>query len=143
VRPIARLGKGGLGSGQPSPGSLRGGITTLEEKSLGCIHQAGHKPIPGMLVAGAQGALFTMGRGAPMGSPLVSVIKITGNGRTFRMMEENIDIAASSILAGDESIDQVWQGIFEEIIKAANGHLPKAESLRHHEFGIHKTAPTY
>ncbi len=99
--------------------------------------------IPGMLAAGAQGALFTMGRGAPTDSPLVSVIKITGNGHTFRMMEENIDIAASSILAGDESLDQVGQRIFAEIIKAANGHLPKAESLRHHEFGIHKTAPIY
>ncbi len=166
-----RIFNGDLSSAQPSQRALRGGITTLEEKSLGCIHKAGHKPIQGvlaygeapsgkglyvmdtpgqdiesitgMLAAGAQVALFTTGRGTPTGSPLAPVIKITGNAGTFRKMEDNIDIDASSILAGDESIDQVGQRIFTEIIKAANGHLPKAESLRHHEFGIHKTAPTY
>ncbi len=167
----AKLVNGDLRNGQPTPRNISGGITTLEEKSLGCIYRAGHKPIQGvlpygeapsgkglyvmdtpgqdietitgLLAGGAQVAIFTTGRGTPTGSPLAPVIKVTGNARTYRMMEENIDIDASSILAGEETVDQVGQRLFEEIIKAANGHLPKAESLRHHEFGIHRISPSF
>jgi altronate dehydratase large subunit len=93
--------------------------------------------ITGMLSGGAQVAIFTTGRGTPTGSPIAPVIKVTGNPRTYRMMEDNIDIDASAILYGDETIDQVGQRLFDEIIKTANGHLPKAESLRHQEFGLY------
>lgn len=167
----AKLVSCDIRSGQPTPRNIRGGITTLEEKSLGCIYRTGQKPIQGalaygeapsgkglyvmdtpgqdiesitgLLAGGAQVAIFTTGRGTPTGSPIAPVIKITGNARTYQMMEDNIDIDASSVLSGDETIDQVGQRIFEEIIKAANGHLPKAESLRHHEFGIHKLFPSH
>jgi altronate dehydratase large subunit len=99
--------------------------------------------ITGLLAGGAQVAILTTGRGTPTGSPLAPVIKVTGNARTYRMMEDNIDIDASSILASEETVDQVGQRLFEEIIKAANGHLPKVASLRHHEFGIHKLSPSF
>ena len=106
--------------GNPSPGNKAGGITTLEEKSLGCIHKGGHSPInavydyakqveskqglvimdtPGndpssvaaMVAGGAQVVVFSSGRGTPTGSPIVPVIKITGNKLTFAKMEDNID----------------------------------------------------
>lgn len=157
--------------GQPTPGNISGGISSIEEKSLGCIYKAGHAPIQdvlqygekpagkglyimdtpgqdiesitGMLAGGSQLVIFTTGRGTPTGSPLAPVIKITGNSRTYQMMEDNIDVDASTIISGTETIAQVGQRIFDEIVKVANGQLPKAESLGHCEFGIYKIAPTY
>lgn len=157
--------------GQPTPGNIAGGISSIEEKSLGCIYKAGSAPIQGvldygqkpagkglyimdtpgqdiesitgMLAGGAQLVIFTTGRGTPTGSPIAPVIKITGNARTFRLMEDNTDINASGIIAGDETIEQVGRRIFAEMVKVSNGYLPKAESLGHTEFGIYKIAPTY
>lgn len=160
-----------LRGSQPTPGNIEGGISSIEEKSLGCIHKAGHAPIEGMLAYGEvpQGKglyvmdtpgqdvesmtgmvaggvtviIFTTGRGTPTGCPLAPVIKVTGNAQTFRLMEDNIDIDASTILSGEETIDQVGQRIFNCILEVANGRLPKAESLGHREFGIYKIAPTF
>ncbi len=115
--------------GNPPPGSKAGGITTLEEKSLGCIHKGGHSPIkavydyakqieskqglvimdtPGndlssvaaMAAGGAQVVVFSSGRGTPTGNPIVPVIKITGNKLTFVKMEDNIDLDASPLIYG-------------------------------------------
>src|SRR5699024_2923773 len=110
-----------LRSGNPSPGNKAGGISTLEEKSLGCIHKGGTTTInavydyakqiakedrglvimdtpgndpsslAGMIAGGAQICVFTSGLGTPTGNPVAPVIKITGNRGTFQMMEDNID----------------------------------------------------
>ena len=117
--------------GNPSPGNKAGGITTLEEKSLGCIHKGGHTPVnavydyakqveahqglvimdtPGndpssvaaMVAGGAQVIVFSSGRGTPTGNPLAPVIKITGNRITFAKMEDNIDVDASPIIYGGD-----------------------------------------
>lgn len=157
--------------GQPTPGNIAGGISSIEEKSLGCIYKAGHAPIEdvlqygeapqgnglyimdtpgqdiesitGMLAGGATIVIFTTGRGTPTGSPIAPVIKITANQKTFTMMEDNIDIDASPIITGQETIEQVGRRIFQEIITVANGRKTKAESLGYREFGIYKIAPTY
>jgi altronate dehydratase large subunit len=157
--------------GQPTPGNIAGGISSIEEKSLGCIYKAGHAPIQdvlayggtpagkglyimdspgqdiesitGMLAGGAQMVIFTTGRGTPTGAPIAPVIKITANARTYRMMEDNMDIDASSIISGEETIEQVGRRIFDNTIEVASGRMPKAESLGHKEFGIYKIAPTY
>ncbi|WP_088187359.1 UxaA family hydrolase [Desulfosporosinus sp. FKA] len=157
--------------GQPTPGNIAGGISSIEEKSLGCIHKAGHAPIQdvlaygevpkgkglyvmdspgqdiesitGMVAGGATVVIFTTGRGTPTGCPIAPVIKITGNERTFKMMEDNMDIDASTIISGEETIEQVGKRIYEMVVEVANGHMPKAESLGHKEFGIYKIAPTY
>jgi altronate dehydratase large subunit len=157
--------------GQPTPGNIQGGISSIEEKSLGCIYKAGLSPISGVLAYGeipkekglyimdtpgqdvesitgmvAGGAtiiVFTTGRGTPTGSPLAPVIKITANPETYEKMSDNIDIDASSIILGEKTINQVGQEILEEIVAVANGKLTKAESLGHREFGIYKIAPTF
>lgn len=157
--------------GQPTPGNIAGGISTIEEKSLGCIYKAGHAPIQdvlkygeipkgkglyimdtpgqdidsitGMLAGGANVVIFTTGRGTPTGSPIAPVIKITANSRTYKMMEDNIDLDASPIISGEETIEQAGRRIFEEIIAVAKGRRTKAESLGYREFGIYKIAPTY
>ncbi|EHQ88583.1 UxaA family hydrolase [Desulfosporosinus youngiae] len=167
----AKFSNVNLREGQPTPGNIAGGISTIEEKSLGCIYKAGHAPIQdvlsygeipqgkglyimdtpgqdiesitGMLAGGATVVIFTTGRGTPTGSPIAPVIKITANNRTYKMMEDNIDLDASPIITGEETIEQAGQRIFEEIIAVANGRRTKAESLGYKEFGIYRIGSTY
>lgn len=157
--------------GQPTPGNIVGGLTSIEEKSLGCIHKAGSAPIQdvlqyadiptkkglhvmdtpgqdiesisGMVAGGSQIIIFTTGRGTPTGNPLAPVIKITGNSNTFEKMKANIDINAGEIVSGTKTIEEVGKEIFEEMIKVANGKNTKAEQLGHREFSIYKSAPTF
>lgn len=160
-----------LRDGQPTPGNIAGGISSIEEKSLGCIYKAGHSPIQdvlpygeapqakglyimdtpgqdvesmaGMLAGGATILVFTTGRGTPTGSPIAPVIKITANGQTYRNMEDNIDMDLSSIISGEETIEQAGERIFTEMIEVANGRLTKSESLGHREFGIYRIGSTF
>ncbi|MGE4274137.1 MAG: UxaA family hydrolase [Desulfitobacterium sp.] len=160
-----------LRGSQPTPGNIAGGISSIEEKSLGCIYKAGHSPIQdilsygeapqgkglyvmdtpgqdvesntGMLAGGVQIIVFTTGRGTPTGTPIAPVIKVTGNGQTFKNMEDNIDLDLSAIISGEETIEQAGQRIFEEIIEVANGKLTKSESLGHQEFGIYRIGATF
>ncbi len=157
--------------GQPTPGNIEGGISTIEEKSLGCIYKGGTKPlqgvleyaeaptgkglyvmdtpgqdiesITGMTAGGAQIVIFTTGRGTPTGAPIAPVIKITGNPNTFAKMKENIDFNASAIIEGTETIKEVGEKLFSEMIEVANGKLTKAEALKHREFGIYKLISTF
>jgi len=165
-----RLGVDLRGS-QPTPGNIAGGLSTIEEKSLGCIHKGGSMPlsgvleygespkgkglfmmdtpgqdiesITGMVAGGAQLILFTTGRGTPTGCPLAPVIKITGNPGTYTLMEENIDINAGTIVQGTESIEDVGERIWDEMIEVIKGRLTKAEALCHREFGIYKLTSTF
>ena len=157
--------------GNPSPGNIAGGITTLEEKSLGCIHKSGTAPfqgvlqyadipaekglfimdtpgqdiesITGMVAGGAQVVIFTTGRGTPTGNPLAPVIKLTGNFHTFKNMEDNIDFDVSEIVSGHKTIKEMGEKLFEEIVEVCNGKITKAEALKHREFCIYKIAPTF
>ncbi|MGG1397429.1 UxaA family hydrolase [Bacillus salipaludis] len=158
-------------TGNPSPGNKKGGLSTLEEKSLGAATKAGSKPLQeiidyaepptkkglvwmdtpghdieqmtGMVAGGAQVVLFTTGRGTPTGSPIAPVIKISTNTGIFERMSENIDLNAGTIIEGKESIDSVGQQIFDEIVKVSSGKLTKAEILKQHDFGIWRIGPTF
>ncbi|MEW9096873.1 MAG: UxaA family hydrolase [Clostridiaceae bacterium] len=157
--------------GQPTPGNIQGGLTTIEEKSLGCIYKGGTRiiqdvlaysempkgkglyimdtpgqdieSITGMVAGGAQLVLFTTGRGTPTGCPIAPVIKVTGNPETFVNMKDNIDINAGTIIEGHETIQDVGEKIFEEMLEVINGKYTKAESLNHREFGIYKLISTF
>ncbi|WP_434579237.1 UxaA family hydrolase [Thermoanaerobacterium thermosaccharolyticum] len=157
--------------GQPTPGNIQGGISTIEEKSLGCIYKGGTaeikgvldygeipsgkglyimdtpgqdiESITGMTAGGAQIVIFTTGRGTPTGSPIAPVIKITGNPETYKTMYDNIDINAGRIVTGEKSIKDIGEEIFAEILEVINGKLTKAESLKHREFGIYKLISTF
>ncbi|WP_347292638.1 UxaA family hydrolase [uncultured Brachyspira sp.] len=150
--------------GNPSPGNIAGGITTLEEKSLGCIHKGGHseinevfdyaKPITekglvimdtpgndpssvaGMVAGGAQIIVFSTGRGTPTGNPISPVIKITGNKITFQNMKDNIDIDASPVIYGPQSLKELGNNLLEEVVEVANGKHTKAETLGYTETAI-------
>lgn len=160
---IERMGVDMRG-GNPSPGNIEGGLSTIEEKSLGCISKAGTAPlqdvvefaeeipgkgyyfmdspgndiecVTGMAAAGVHIVCFTTGRGTPTGNPIVPVIKITGNEIAAKRMEDNIDVDTSGVLQGKESLDESGKKIYESILQVANGELTKAEILGHEEFSI-------
>lgn len=150
---------------EPSPGNKEGGITTLEEKSLGAILKGGttiirqvveyaerpsekglvimdspaHDAVcnTGMIAGGAQIIVFTTGRGTPLGAPAVPVVKISSTTGLFERMQDNIDIDAGRILEGTETVAAIGDAIFQEIIDVASGKLTRAELLGHAEFAIH------
>jgi altronate dehydratase large subunit len=150
----------------PSPGNIAGGITTLEEKSLGCIYKAGTAPLEevvpyacgptkkglvymdtpahdieqltGMIAGGSQIVVFTTGRGTPAGAPIAPVIKITANRDTYLRMKENIDIDVSRVLQGREPLGSSGKRIFNEIVSVASGKMTKAERLGQRDFAVFK-----
>jgi altronate dehydratase large subunit len=154
----------------PTPGNITGGLTTLEEKSLGAIYKAGTKPlkgvleyaepiptgglyfmdspghdvesVSGMVAGGAQVVIFTTGRGTPTGCAIAPVIKVTANAKTYSRMSDNIDVDVSDVLEGKTTIQQAGERLFQKLIEVLNGRLTKSEMLRHHEFGIYLTQPT-
>lgn len=152
--------------GNPTPGNMEGGLTTLEEKSLGCIHKGGSKEIQavydygkqidendkgliimdtpgndassmaGMAAGGAQVFVFSSGRGTPIGSPIGPVIKITGNRHTFKMMEDNIDFDASPVLFGEKTVEELGEELKNMLLETCNGKQTKAEELGFNETAI-------
>lgn len=150
--------------GNPSPGNKAGGLTTLEEKSLGCIHKGGHAPISavfdyakqvdrrglvimdtpgndpssvaGMAAGGAQVVVFSTGRGTPTGNPIVPVIKLTGNRETFRTMEDNLDLDVSGVIYGERTMAELGDRLLAEVVEVASGKQTKAETLGFVEMAI-------
>lgn len=166
---VERMGADMRG-GNPSPGNIAGGLTTIEEKSLGCISKCGTAPIEGvieyaesipkhglyfmdspgndiecvsgMAAGGAHLVCFTTGRGTPTGSAVVPVIKITGNKRMFERMSDNMDVDVSDMLEGTLSLEEAGSVIWQEIAEVAGGKLTKAEILGHTEFSINRIGPS-
>src|SRR5438105_57021 len=152
---------------QPSPGNIRGGLTTIEEKSLGATHKAGERThledvvpyaarittrgltvmdtpgldvesVTGMVGGGAQVVVFTTGLGTPTGNPIAPVIKITGNARTAEAMRDNIDLDVSGVLDDRETLEAAAVRLFDEILAVCSGQDAAAERLGHREFAIHR-----
>jgi altronate dehydratase large subunit len=86
------------------------------------------------LLPGSQINCFTTGYGTPLGTAIAPVIKITANPETYERNKESMDINASTILYGEESIKEVGNRIFNEIIEVANGKLTKSEIMDHRNF---------
>ncbi|MEL7631983.1 MULTISPECIES: UxaA family hydrolase [Sporomusa] len=156
--------------GNPTPGNIEGGLSSIEEKSLGCVYKGGTRPLvdvigyaekimkkglvymdtpgndieqlTGMAAGGCHICVFTTGRGTPTGSAIVPTMKVASNTAMYNNMAGNMDINAGTIVDGDESIEQVGRRIFEEMIRVASGKRTKAEILGHNDFGIQRIGPT-
>jgi Altronate dehydratase len=156
---------------QPAPSNIAGGISTIEEKSLGAIIKGGSRPVQGMVdyaeevrgkglwlmdtpgydimsvvgmvAGGATLVIFTTGRGTPTGNPIAPVIKVTANPQIARKMRENIDFDASTVILGQETIEQAGERLFKLVMDVARGKPTRAELLGFREFMIHKIIPSF
>jgi len=167
-RAIARGGD--MRGGQPSAGNIAGGLTTIEEKSLGAISKGGTKPIQGVFeygervqgkglfiidspgrepefltalaAAGAQVCLFSTGLGVPQGFPFMPVIKITGNPVTFKRLPDHIDIFVDLIGGKSSGLPAMGKIIYQALLEVASGEQTKAEILGYGNFpGLYTIGP--
>lgn len=171
VEENARRAGADIRGANPSPGNIRGGITTIEEKSLGCIYKGGMKTVQGvveyaesiggkglwimdtpgqdvdsvtgMVAGGAQIVVFSTGLGTPTGCLIAPVIKITGNPETVRTFKAHIDIDAGVILRGRDTIEGIGERIFRLLVEVASGRRTNAERLGHCELAINRIGVTF
>ena len=152
----------------PSPGNKKGGISTLEDKSLGCTQKSGSSPVKGVLAYGervttpglnllsapgndlvastalaASGAhivLFTTGRGTPFASP-VPTVKISTNSRLAGKKANWIDFN-TGVLVEDKSMAETAQALFDYVVEVASGRKVCAEESGFHDMAIFKQGVT-
>ena len=143
-------------AGQPTPGNKAGGLSTLDEKSLGCIRKGGTRPIvevleqavppsrhgavvmdtagydissvTSMVASGCNAVIFTTGRGTCTGNAIAPVLKVTANGRTYQRMEDNMDVDLSPIIRGEKTYQEMGKEMLKDIEDICNGKLTKAEA---------------
>lgn len=143
-------------AGQPTPGNKAGGLSTLDEKSLGCIRKGGTRPIvevleqaerptkrgaivmdtagfdissvTSMVAGGCNAVIFTTGRGTPTGNAIVPVLKVTANERTYQMMDDNMDVDLSAIIRGEKTYQEMGREMLSDIEAMCNGKMTKAET---------------
>lgn len=140
----------------PSPGNLKGGLTTILEKSLGAVAKSGSTPLndvigyaeplttpgltfmdspgydpcsaTGQIASGANLIVFTTGRGSVFGAKPAPTIKVASNAKLASWMDEDMDVDASPVLTGAPMAD-VGREIFERILAVASGEKSKSEAL--------------
>ncbi|MGN0269936.1 MAG: UxaA family hydrolase [Candidatus Weimeria sp.] len=149
----------------PSPGNKAGGITTLEDKSCGCIQKSGSAQIQDVLnygssvkkkglnllygpgndlvsataltAAGAQLILFTTGRGTPFGAPAPTV-KISSNTALSKKKSGWIDFNAGAVADGEITLDEAGRNLFDLVIKKASGEKTLSELHDFRDISIFK-----
>ncbi len=152
----------------PSPGNKKGGISTLEDKSLGCTQKSGSAPVCGVLsygepirgrglhllsapgndlvastalaASGAHIVLFTTGRGTPFACP-VPTMKISTNSALFERKSNWIDFNCGTIAEGTP-LDDLARQLFDKVIRTASGEKLKSEEAGFHDFAIFKQGVT-
>ena len=152
----------------PSPGNKSGGISTLEDKSLGCTQKSGSAPVTGVLgygemvkekglnllsapgndlvastalaASGAHIVLFTTGRGTPFASP-VPTVKISSNTDLASHKSKWIDFNCGGLTEGMK-LEDMGQQLFEYVIQVASGKLVEAEKSGYHDMAIFKGGVT-
>lgn len=152
----------------PSPGNKKGGISTLEDKSLGCTQKSGSALVKGVLAYGepvcqkglnllsapgndlvaatalaASGAhivLFTTGRGTPFASP-VPTVKISSNSNLYNKKNNWIDFNAGKLVE-DTPMEELAMELFQYVLNVASGKKVKAEEAGFHDMAIFKQGVT-
>ena len=152
----------------PSPGNTAGGISTLEDKALGCTQKCGHAPVSGVLeyaerlktnglnllsapgndlvastalaASGCQMVLFTTGRGTPFGT-FVPTMKISTNSQLFKSKQNWIDFNAGKLVEGVDMLT-LRNDFIDKVIATANGEKVKNEMNGYREIAIFKNGVT-
>jgi altronate dehydratase large subunit len=156
---------------QPTPDNMDGGLTTIEEKSLGALVKSGDGPIQdivdygetipdgsGMYIMdtpghgaesvtgiGAGGAHFMIistGQGHTLSNAIMPTLKITGNPQSAERVPEQTDVDVSEALVGDESIDWAGDELWDEIEAVVNGKLTMSEAMGESQFAVHRIGPS-
>ncbi|MBP1719789.1 MAG: Altronate dehydratase [Deltaproteobacteria bacterium] len=137
-----------------SPGNMDGGMSTIAEKSMGCIFKGGSTPInqvvdygevpterglilqdgpgydgdsmAGLAVSGAQVMFFSTGRGTPAGFPILPVIKVASNSRIYETMKDDMDVNAGTLVEG-KSREDLRNEMIDLLSRVINGEKTKAE----------------
>jgi altronate dehydratase large subunit len=163
---LAELGVDIRGA-QPAPGNIDGGISTIEEKSLGSVEKSGSAPLRGvlgfaerpsgsglffmdtpghdieqmvgMVAGGSQIVAFTTGRGTPTGSPIAPCLKIGSNSAMSHGQVGDIDIDAGPILDGRETVASMGARIYSRLLDVACGQLTVSEIRGQRDFAISRT----
>ena len=153
----------------PSPGNKKGGITTLEDKSCGCVQKGGSAPVsdvigygeriterglnllagPGndlvsataLTAAGAHLVLFTTGRGTPFGAP-APTMKLATNTELATRKSSWIDFSAGTVAEGEDTPESVAARLYELVIEIASGKRTRAEENGCREIAIFKDGVT-
>ncbi|GAA6407316.1 altronate dehydratase family protein [Blautia hominis] len=152
----------------PSPGNKKGGISTLEDKSMGCTQKSGSAPVKGVLsysepvkekglnllsapgndlvastalaASGAHIVLFTTGRGTPFASP-VPTVKISSNSALYEKKKNWIDFNCGPLVEG-VTLAELSGQLFEYVLRVASGEKVKAEEAGFHDMAIFKQGVT-
>lgn len=157
-----------LSDSQPTKGNKFGGLSTIEEKAFGNLEKIGKKTRyidvlepaetpakgPGLYFMDTSSAaaecctlqaaggfvvhLFPTGQGNVIGNPIMPVIKISGNPRTVRTMNEHIDVDVTGVLRREMTLDDAGDALIGMTIRTCNGRLTAAEALGHREFVMTK-----
>jgi altronate dehydratase large subunit len=160
-----------LRGSQPTGDNMAGGLSTIEEKSLGAMVKWGTKPIVGMVgyaeaigdesgmwlmdtpghggesitgiaAAGAQVLSFSTGGGHTINHPLMMTMRLTGNRESWRQMQETMEVDVSDMFDGTP-LDVAGQRLLDEVLDVCDGKMTKGEALREwNAFAINRTGPS-
>lgn len=161
---------GPLASWVISPGNMDGGMSTIAEKSMGCIFKGGSTTInqvvdygewptekglilqdgpgydgdsmAGLAASGAQLMFFSTGRGTPAGFPVVPVIKVASNSQVYQRMIDDIDINAGTLIEG-MTLPELQEQMIAYMIRVINGEKTKAEENRMDVFTFMTVHPPF
>ncbi len=137
-----------------SPGNMDGGMSTIAEKSMGCIFKGGSTAVnqvvdygevpsehglilqdgpgydgdsmAGLAASGSQLMFFSTGRGTPAGFPALPVIKVASNSRIFAAMRDDMDVNAGKLVEG-QTLDTLREEMIDLMVRVINGEKTKAE----------------
>jgi len=156
---------------QPTPDNMDGGLTTIEEKSLGALVKSGDGPIQdivdygekipdgsgmyimdtpghgaesvtGIGAGGAQFMVISTGQGHTLSNAVMPTIKITGNPGSRERVPEETDVDVSEALVGDRTIEWARDRLWDEVVEVVNGKLTTSEALGESQFAIHRIGPS-
>jgi altronate dehydratase large subunit len=155
----------------PTAENIEAGLTTLVEKTMGAVCKIGDShfqgclsfgqppagpglyfmdtpffspcSMTGMVAAGAQITLFSMGVFNPSGNPLAPTLKLCGNPHTVKLWSDGIDVNLTRLIAGEISLEEAGHQVTQTVIDAANGHLTKTEKWGEGQFIMPRLLPAF